>query len=62
MGWDGLGVGIDLDLVNENFDVLGLRLDILFSSSRICYLSVHSLIPQLLMFKEKLTVWYERSS
>jgi hypothetical protein len=55
-------VGVDLDLVNENFDVLGLRLDNLFSNSRICYLSVYSLIPQLLMSEEKLTVSYERSS
>ena len=37
MGWDGLGVGVDLDLVNENFEVFGLRLDNLFSNSRICY-------------------------
>jgi len=37
MGWDGLGVGVDLDFVNENFDVFGLRLDKLFSNSRICY-------------------------
>ena len=35
MGWDGLEV--DLDFANENFDVLGLRLDNLFSNSRICY-------------------------
>ena len=40
-------MGVDLDLANENFEVLGLRLDILFSNSRICYLSVHSSIPHL---------------
>jgi hypothetical protein len=54
MGWGG--VGEDLDLVNENFDVLGLRLESLFSSSRICYISVYSFVPQLLMSEEKLTV------
>jgi hypothetical protein len=60
MGWGG--VGEDLDFANENFEVLGLRHDNLFSNSRICYLSVHSLIPQLLMSEKKLTVSYERSS
>jgi hypothetical protein len=57
-----MGVGVDLVFANENFEVLGLRLESLFSNSRICYLSVHSLILQLLMSEEKLTVSYERSS
>jgi hypothetical protein len=60
IGWDD--VELDLDLVNENFEVLGLRLESLFSSSRICYISVYSFVPQLLMSEEKLTVSYERSS
>lgn len=48
IGWDDVVLG--LDLANENFDVLGLRLDNLFSNSRICYLSACSSFPHLLIF------------
>jgi len=58
-----VGVDFDFDLVNENFDVLGLRLDILLSISRICCLI--SSLPYSSFFmssNQELTVSYERSS
>ena len=41
----GVDLDLDLDLVNENFDVLGLRLDNLLSNSRICYCISFPLLP-----------------